>query len=172
MIDGIHLTPGSIQDLVVRLGEEGTPDSYHIDDDSVFNRDTEYERRQLDRKSQRAITQHDDVLKKPPTREQLQQQQQAKQLLQKNGLGPLPHPILSKVAQFDGAVDPDANPVPSENTDVINELIEQYQLTQQPEFNPKPNAGHGQSGDKGNELVTASVTATAHIAQCNFNIKG
>ncbi len=36
----------------------------------------------------------------------------------------------------------------------------------------KPNASHGQSGNKGNEFVTASMATTAHIAQCNFNIKG
>ncbi len=137
-LDRIHLPPDSITDLVVHLDGDTTPDEYHIDDEDAFNPESEFQRRELDRKSQRALARHDDVLKKPPTREQLQQQQQA---LQRSGMGPMAHPILSHMVQFDGAVEPEVNPVPSENPDTVNELVNQLELTMQPEFHPKPQSG-------------------------------
>ena len=141
-VENINLLPYTLLDQVIRIGKVRTPDSYHIDDETSFNPETEHERRSLDRNSQQFIG-HDDVLKKPPTREQLRQQQQA---LSRSHLGPLSHPVLGQMVQFDGAVDPTVNPVPSENQDTINELYEEYQhqLQQQPEmqphFNPKPSS--------------------------------
>jgi hypothetical protein len=142
-VNNINLLPYSIQDQVVRIGQVRTPDSYHIDDSESFNPETEHERRKHDRDAQRHVAGHDDILKKPPSEEALRQQQQA---LQHANLGPQAHPILSIQAQFDGAVEPDVNPLPTENPDTVNELYERYehQLTNQPKFNPQPSTpGHG-----------------------------
>ena len=137
-VNNIHLPAHSHQSFIITLGQKSPiEDSYFIADKRAYNSETEFERRQLDRKSQRPYTQHDDILKKPPTREQLQQQQQ---MLRHHQMGPQAHPVLSQVAQFDGAVEPEVNPVPSENPDTVNELVDQYQLTMTPDFNPKPSA--------------------------------
>jgi hypothetical protein len=137
-VHNINLKPYTLLDQIVRIGQVRNPDSYHIDHEEEFNPSTEHERRKLDRKSQNYIG-HDDTLKIPPTSEQLRQQKQA---LQRAHLGPMAHPILSHMAQFDGAVEPEVNPVPSENPDTINDLYERYEhqldLAMQPAFNPKP----------------------------------
>lgn len=137
-VNHIKLVPHEYLDVVVTIGQLRTPSDYHITNESQFNPMTEHERGLLDRKAQNFIG-HDDVLKEPPREDLLRQHKQA---LDQAGLGLPPHPVLAQQVQFDGAIDPSVNPLPTENTDTVNELYAEleHQLGMQPAFNPKPSS--------------------------------
>lgn len=128
----VQVRPYQMTNLLLRVGQP-EPDGYYED----VNFDIEYERRKADRRVHTVA--HDDVLKKQIDPALQQQQQQA---LEASHLGPKSHPLLSHQVQFDGAVEPEVNPLPDKNIDTVNELYHQYELElgyqAKPSFNPRP----------------------------------
>ena len=131
-IKSVQIKPYQMANILLRVGQP-EPDGYYED----INCESEYERRKADRRKHNVL--HDDVLKKQVDPREQQKMQQA---LEASRLGPQSHPLLSHQVQFDGAVEPEINPVPSENAETVNELYHQYELElgyqAKPSFNPRP----------------------------------
>lgn len=131
-LKAIQVRPHQMTNLLVRVGLP-EPDGFYEDIDFSI----EYERRKADRRAHNVA--HDDILKQQIDAAQQQQQQQA---LEASHLGPQSHPLLSHQVQFDGAVEPEVNPLPDQNRDTVNELYHQYELElgyqAKPSFNPRP----------------------------------
>lgn len=131
-LNNIQVRPQQMTNLLLRVGQP-EPDGFYKDVDF----DIEYERRKADRRAHTVA--HDDVLKKQIKAEEQRAQQQA---LEASHLGPKSHPLLSHQVQFDGAVEPEVNPLPDKNIETTQELYNRYELElgyqAKPSFNPRP----------------------------------
>lgn len=122
-INDIRIKVGEETALVLLVPDNAQPDFYHIDDETVFNTATEYQRRQMEREGQAKYGQNANALSEPVARSEAQAQRNA---LYGRRMGPKSHPLLRK-PQFDG-IDDKVNPTPDRNTEVAEELQKQLDL--------------------------------------------